>query len=115
MLRKDRIVVSNLLLLHEFGIGAIVHDILAEDRSSENRVNLLGRDILELSVEDEVVSSGANSDSGFLSKEDKGEDITMLAHSQRLVMQVFWRLVRPRFVPNPGFLGLLNVPWRGSP
>jgi hypothetical protein len=89
LLRKDLTVVSNLLLLHEFGIRAIVHDILAKDRSSENSVNLLGRDILELSVEDEVVSSGANSDSGFLSKEDKGENITMLAQSQLFVMHCF--------------------------
>jgi hypothetical protein len=89
LLRKDLTFVSDLLLFHEFGIRAVVDDILAKDRSSENSINLLGRDILELSVENKVVSSGANSDGGFLSKEDKGEDIAMLAQSQLFVTLLF--------------------------
>jgi hypothetical protein len=74
-------VVSHLLLFHELGVGAIIDDILAEDRSGENGVDFLGTHILELAVEDEVVSGRANSDSGFLSEEDKGEDIAVLAQS----------------------------------
>lgn len=73
--------VSHLLLFHELGVGAVIDDILAKDRSSENGVDLLSTHILELAVEDEVVSSRANSDSGFLSEEDKGEDIAVLVQS----------------------------------
>ena len=74
-------IVSYLLLLHELGVGAIVDDILAKDRSGEDGVDLLGADVLELSVENEVVSGRAKSNSGFLSEEDKGEDIAVLAQS----------------------------------
>lgn len=70
-----------LLLLHQLRIGTIVDDILAEYRCGERAVDLFRIHILELSVEDEVVSSGANSDSGFLSEEDKGEDIAVLVQS----------------------------------
>jgi len=74
-------IVSYLLLLHELGVGAIVDDILAKDRSGEDGVDLLSADVLELSVENEVVSGRAKSNSGFLSEEDKGEDIAVLAQS----------------------------------
>ena len=72
---------SYLLLLHELRVGTVVHNILAKDRSGEDGVDLLGADVLELSVENEVVSGRAKSNSGFLSEEDKGEDIAVLAQS----------------------------------
>jgi hypothetical protein len=71
-------VISHLLLLHELGVGAVVDNILAEDGSGENGVNLLSADVLELSVENKVVSGGAHSNGGFLAEEDKGEDIAEL-------------------------------------
>jgi hypothetical protein len=43
---KQFIIVSNLLLLHELGVGAVIDNILAKDGSGENSVNLLGTDIL---------------------------------------------------------------------
>lgn len=73
--------ISHLLLFHELGVGAVVDDILSKDRSGEDAVDLLSRDVLELSVKDEIVSGRAKSDSGFLSEEDKGEDIAVLVLS----------------------------------
>ena len=67
-----------LLLLHQLGVGAVIDDILAKDRSSENGVDLLSTHILELAVEDEVVSGGTNRDGGLLAEKNEGEDVTKL-------------------------------------
>lgn len=67
-----------LFLLHELGVGAVIDNIASEDGSGQNSVDLFGIDVLELAVENEVVSGRANSDSRLLAEEDKGEDITML-------------------------------------
>ena len=67
-----------LLLLHKLGVGAVVDNIAAKDGRSEVGVDFLSVDILELAVEDKVVSGGANSDSGLLSEEDKGKNISIL-------------------------------------
>lgn len=70
--------ITDLLLLHELRIGAVIDDITSKNRSGQDGVNLLGIDILELAVENKVVSRRSNSDSGLLSEEDKGEDIAKL-------------------------------------
>lgn len=72
------IVISHLLLLHELGVGAVVDNILSKDGSGEDGVNLLGADVLELSVENKVVSGGSNGNGGLLAEKDKGEDIAEL-------------------------------------
>jgi hypothetical protein len=77
-MRRSNIIFAYLFLLHQLGVGAIVDDITAEDGSSQDSVDFLGVDILELSVEDKIVSGRTNSDGGFFAKEDKGEDVTML-------------------------------------
>jgi hypothetical protein len=56
------LVYAHLLLLHELRVGAVVDDILAKDRCAEWGVDLLGVDVLDLSVEDEVVASGIEAD-----------------------------------------------------
>lgn len=66
------------LLLHELGVGAIVHDILSENRSSEWAVDLFGIDVLELSVQDKVIALGAKADGGGLAKQDEGKDVAVL-------------------------------------
>lgn len=70
---------SHLLLLHQLGVGAVVDDIASEDGGGQDGVNLLSVDILELSVEDEVVSSGAYSHGGLLAEENKGENVAILS------------------------------------
>lgn len=67
-----------LLLLHEFGVGAVVDDIGTEDRGGDGTVDLLCVDILELAVENEFVAVDAEVNRRLLSKEDEGEDISVL-------------------------------------
>lgn len=69
---------ANLLLLHKLGVGAIVDDILAENRGSKDGVNLFGVDIANLAVQDEIVALGADVDGGLLSEEDEGEAVAIL-------------------------------------
>jgi hypothetical protein len=75
--RRER-VYAHLLLLHQLGVGAVVYNILAKDRSSEGAVDLLGVDILDLSVEDEVVACGVETNSHLATEEDEGKDIAIL-------------------------------------
>jgi hypothetical protein len=74
-----------LLLLHQLRVGAVVDDILAKDRCRELAVDLLGVDILDLAIEDEVVAGCVKAHGHFLTKEDKGEDIAVLHASQRVL------------------------------
>ena len=69
---------AHLLLLHQLGVGAVVYNILAKDRSGEGAVDLLGVDILDLSVEDKVVACGVEANGHLATKEDEGEDIAIL-------------------------------------
>jgi len=69
---------AHLFLLHELRVGAVVDDILAKDRCAERGVDLLGVDVLDLSVEDEVVAGGVEAHSHLAAEEDKGEDIAIL-------------------------------------
>lgn len=70
-----------LLLLHELGVGAVVDDVPAKDGGREDSVDLLGVDVLELAVEDEVVTGRANCDGGLFSEENKGENVTVLQNA----------------------------------
>lgn len=67
-----------LLLFHELGIGAVVDDILAENRGSEDAVDLFGAHVAKFAVEDEIVALGANTYGRLLAEEDEGENIAML-------------------------------------
>ena len=69
---------AHLLLLHELRVGTVIDDILAEHGSREGRVDLLGIDILDLSVEDKVVASSVEADRHLATEEDKGEDWAIL-------------------------------------
>lgn len=75
---------AHLLLLHQLGVGAVVDDILAKDRSRERAVDLLGVDVLELAVEDEVVALGVETDSHLATEENECEHIAILFGSQRI-------------------------------
>jgi hypothetical protein len=78
MFESSQLRLSYLLLLHELGVGAIVDHILAEHGGGERVVDLLGVDILQLAVENEVVALGSQTDGGLLAQKDKGEDIAVL-------------------------------------
>ena len=69
---------TNLLLLHELGIGAIVYHVLAKDRGGQDGVNILSTHILELAVQNELVALGSHIDSGLLSQENEGKDVAIL-------------------------------------
>lgn len=71
-------VYAYLLLLHQLGIGAVVYNILAKYRSGEGAVDLLGVDILDLSVENEVVALGTKVDSHLATEKNEGEYIAIL-------------------------------------
>lgn len=51
---------------------------MAKNGGGEWRVDLLGANIAQFSVQNEVVALGTQVDSGFLAKEDKGKDIAIL-------------------------------------
>lgn len=48
-----------LLLLHEFGVGAVVHHISPENRGRQNGIYLLRIHIAKLAIEDEIVTGGS--------------------------------------------------------
>ncbi len=78
LLRRRLAYPTYLLLLHQLRVGAVVDNILAKDRGGERAVDLLGIDILDLAVEDEVVALCVQTDSHLATQEDKGEDIAIL-------------------------------------
>lgn len=51
--------VTDLLLLHELGIGAIVDNVATENGGGERRVHFFGVDIAQLAIENELISLGA--------------------------------------------------------
>jgi hypothetical protein len=76
-----------LFLFHQFGVGAIIDNILAKDRSGQWSVYLLGIDVLQLSIEDKFVALCPEADSGFFSEKNEGEDIAILRPSQSSAFQ----------------------------
>lgn len=76
---------DKLLLLHKLGVGAIVDDIGAKDGSGQGAVDFFGVDILELSVQDEVVALGTEADSRLLAEQNEGEDIAVLRTRESVV------------------------------
>lgn len=57
-----------LLLLHEFGVWTIIHNITPENRGSQGAVYFLGIDVPVLAVEDKIVSLGSQTDSGLFAQ-----------------------------------------------
>ena len=69
---------TNLLLLHQLSIGAVVNDILAKDRGGQDGIDFFGADITNLAVQDKLVAVGADADSCPAAEKDEGEDIAVL-------------------------------------
>lgn len=59
---------TNLLLLHELRVRAIIDNILAEDGGGKDRVDFLGANITNLAVQDELVALGSDVDGRFLAE-----------------------------------------------
>jgi hypothetical protein len=74
--------ITHLLLLHQLGVGAIVDNILAKDGCGQHSVDLLGIDILQLPIEDELIALSAQIHRRLLPQEDKCENITILCTYQ---------------------------------
>lgn len=69
---------THLLLLHQLGVGAVVDNIASEDGGGQDGVDILSVDVLELSIEDEIVSSRANSHGSLLAEENESENVAIL-------------------------------------
>lgn len=67
-----------LLLLHELGIGAIIHNIATKNGCRKRRVDLLGANVSKLAVENEFIAFGAQEDGGLFAQENESEDIAVL-------------------------------------
>ena len=67
-----------LLLLHELGVGAIIHNIATKNGCRKRRVDLLGADVSKLAVENKFIAFGAQVNGGLFAQEDESEDIAVL-------------------------------------
>jgi hypothetical protein len=75
---KSKSRAAYLLLFHELGIRAVIDHILSENRGCENGVDILGADVLELAVQDELVTGRSHVYGCLLSEENEGKDVAML-------------------------------------
>ncbi len=67
-----------LLLLHELRIRAIIYDIFAKDGRAQRGVDLLCIDVLDLSIQDEVIARCVQAHCHFTAEEDKGINVAIL-------------------------------------
>lgn len=67
-----------LLLFNELGIWAVVHNIRPEDRRGQLAIDFLGIDVLQLSIENELVAIRSEVYGRLLAQENECEDIPML-------------------------------------
>lgn len=72
---------DKLLLLHEFRIGAIVHDVRAEYWCRQGGVDFLGIEILVATIKDKIVSVDTKIARNLLTKKNERENISVLSKS----------------------------------
>lgn len=65
-------------MLHELRIRAVIDNVLAKHRRGKRGVDFLSIDVLDLSVEDEVVASGVEANCHLAAEKDKRKDIAVL-------------------------------------
>ena len=68
---------ANLLLLHQLRVWAVIDHIRAKDRRGQRAVDLFGVDVLEFTIQDEVVSLGTQADGSLLSQQNESKDIAV--------------------------------------
>ena len=78
MARVPVLITTNLLLLHKFGVGAVVDNVFSEHGSGERTVDLLRIGVLQFRVEDKVIAFGTDVYSRLLPQENKCKDIAVL-------------------------------------
>lgn len=81
LLRQAKL--DQFLLFHELRVRTVVDDIAAKYGDRERAINLLGVDVLKLSVENEFVAIEPEIAGDFPAKECEGEDVTILALGQQ--------------------------------
>ena len=80
-------VIPYLFLFHEFGVWYIIYDIFAENRRSKNVVYFFSIDVLQFPIKDELVAFLSQIDCNLPTKEDKGEDVSILMFHNEHSMQ----------------------------
>jgi hypothetical protein len=73
--------ISDLLLLHQFSIGAVIYHVRAENRRRQGGVDLFSVDVLELRIENELVALDSKANCRFPAQEYEGKDIAVLFHA----------------------------------
>jgi hypothetical protein len=61
-------VYPDLLLLHQFGVWAVINHIFSKDRGGQNSVDFLRIDILQFPIENKIVALSPEVYGSFLSK-----------------------------------------------
>jgi hypothetical protein len=74
---------TNLLLLHELRVRAVIDNILAEDGGGEDGVDFFGANVADLAVQDELVALGSDVDGRLLAEQDEGEALAVLSRVKR--------------------------------
>lgn len=72
---------TNLFLFHQFGVWAVIDNILAKDRRSQDGINLLRIDILQLAIENKVIALSPQVHRSLLPQQYKRENIAILSQS----------------------------------
>jgi len=75
--------VTDLLLLHQLCIWAVIDDASAKDRHGEWLVDLLSVEVGDLAVKDEIIALDAEKDGRLFAEENEGEDIAVLSMKVR--------------------------------
>jgi hypothetical protein len=75
---------TNLLLLHELRVGAVIDNIFAENGGCQDGVDVFGAHVADLAVQDEVVALGADVNGGLLSEQNEGEAVAVLREKEAL-------------------------------
>lgn len=72
---------TNLFLFHQFGVWAVIDNILAKDRRSQDGINLLRIDILQLAIENKFITLSPQVHRSLLPQQYKRENIAILSQS----------------------------------
>ena len=102
---------TDLLLLHQFGIGAIVDDTFPKDWGGQGAVDFLRVEVLVLSVQDEIVPFDSQAHSRLPPEQDKREDIAILCRASAMASGARRRMDSTHLFPTAKeeFVGIYTV------
>jgi hypothetical protein len=78
--------ITNLLLLHQFRIRAIVDNIRSKNRRSQNSIHLFGVDILNLPIENKLTPLSPQVNRRLLPQQNKSKAIAILTPPPKLAL-----------------------------